>query len=249
MQWLLLVWGLAVALYVFVRWSLRVGPTHTAQVLRWTAVAIGAALLLLLLARGGAALAVPLLAALPMLLKRWQPLWRSPAHTRSAAGTGAAGSDTRQTRSTVETRFLRMSLRHDSGEMEGTVLAGQFSGRLLVHLRLEELLTLWRECQADPQSVAVLEAYLDRTQGPDWREYLGGRQEAGARTPVMDRQEAYEILGLPPGATAQAIKAAHRRLMQRVHPDHGGSTYLAARINQAKAVLLSETKHNGNEKA
>jgi curved DNA-binding protein CbpA len=64
----------------------------------------------------------------------------------------------------------------------------------------------------------------------------------------MDRQEAYDVLGLQPGATAQAIKAAHRRLMQRVHPDHGGSTYLAARINQAKAVLLSDTKHNGNGK-
>lgn len=246
MQWLLLLWGLVVALYLLVRWSLRVGPAQTAQVLRWTAVAIVALLLLLLLARGGAALAVPLLAVLPVLLKRWQPLWRSLAGTRSAAGSSGLGSDTRQTHSTVETRFLRMTLQHASGEMEGTVLAGQFSGRLLRQLTLEELLTLWRECQGDPQSAAVLEAYLDRTQGQDWREHLHRRQEAASHTTAMDRQEAYEVLGLQPGATVQAIKAAHRRLMQRVHPDHGGSTYLATRINQAKAVLLDETLHNRN---
>ena len=246
MQWVLLLWGVVAALYLLVRWSIRVGPAQTAQALRWTAVVVVAVLLLLLLARGGAALAVPLLAVLPVLLKRWQPLWRSLGSTRSGAGSSGWGADTRQTHSTVETHFLRMTLDHASGEMEGSVLAGQFSGRLLRQLTLEELLTLWRECQGDPQSAAVLEAYLDRTQRQDWREHLHRRQEAASHTAAMDCQEAYEVLGLQPGATVQAIKAAHRRLMQRVHPDHGGSTYLAARINQAKAVLLNETRHNRN---
>jgi hypothetical protein len=249
MQWLLLLWGLAAVLYLFVRWSLRVGPAHTAQVLRWTAVTIGAVLLLLLFARGGAALAVPLLAVLPVLLKRWQQLWRPLAGTRSAASSSSPGPDKRHPNSTVETRFLRMTLQHASGVMEGTVLIGRFSGRLLRQLTLEELLTLWQECQVDPQSAAVLEAYLDRTQGQDWREYRHHRQESTSHTTAMDRQEAYEVLGLPPGATVEAIKAAHRRLMQRVHPDHGGSNYLAARINQAKAVLLNETLHNRNGEA
>ena len=54
----------------------------------------------------------------------------------------------------------------------------------------------------------------------------------------MDVEEAYATLGLEPGASADAVKQAHRRLMKKLHPDQGGSTYLASKINQAKDVLL-----------
>jgi DnaJ-domain-containing protein 1 len=134
-----------------------------------------------------------------------------------------------------------MSLDHDSGTMTGEVLDGRFRGRQLDQLNLQELRSLLEECeQNDAQSAAVLQAYLERTHS---REYGASHAGAGATSEraggsPMTRTEAYEILGLSPGAGAQEIIDAHRRLMQKLHPDRGGSTYLAAKLNQAKDLLL-----------
>jgi hypothetical protein len=132
-----------------------------------------------------------------------------------------------------------MSLDHGSGEMQGQVVIGQFQGRQLTDLTLQQLLSLWQECQQDAQSAAVLEAYMDRTHN-DWREApFQENDSSDFGNKQSSTQEAYEILGLQSGASQADIKAAHRRLIQRLHPDHGGSSYLAARINWAKDVLLS----------
>jgi DnaJ-domain-containing protein 1 len=125
--------------------------------------------------------------------------------------------------------------------MSGRVLEGRFAGRTLRDLSLQNLLDLWRECQSDAQSLAVLEAYLDRHVEAGWREQVcdtGPTADSNRNSGVMDRAEAYQILGLQPGASREDIQAAYRRLIQRVHPDHGGSSYLAARLNQARDVLL-----------
>ena len=123
--------------------------------------------------------------------------------------------------------------------MSGRVLKGRFAKRSLRDLPLQDLLELWRECQPDSQSVAVLEAYLDRHASPDWRERLREADvDVDKVSGAMDRTEAYQVLGLQPGANREEIQAAYRRLIQRVHPDHGGSSYLAARLNQARDVLL-----------
>jgi hypothetical protein len=146
--------------------------------------------------------------------------------------------------SEVTTDSLRMRLDHASGELDGEVRRGPFAGRALGSLRLDDLLTLLQDCQqGDPRSVALLETYLDRQQ-PDWRDELARRAERGraagaSRTSgAMDEATALSVLGLGPGAGEAEIKAAHRRLMAKLHPDHGGSGYLAAQLNEAKEILL-----------
>ena len=188
---------------------------------------IGAVLLLLGLftARGQQAL-IALTFFLPLLLQ-WVQRWRTNKRFGGTAPqTGAANS--------VETAFLSMTLHHDSGRMTGSVKAGQFAGRDLATLTLPELLTLLQECQAaDADSVALLEAWLDRAH-PDWR----AEPAADPRSAAMTREEALDILGLNEGADEDAIRAAHRRLMKTAHPDQGGSAWLAARINAARDLLL-----------
>jgi hypothetical protein len=168
------------------------------------------------------------------------------AIVRSSAGSvgqfgGSVGGG--QQSSEVTTDSLSMQLDHATGELEGEVLRGRFAGRSLDSLGLAELLELLADCQReDPRSVALLETYLDRRQ-PDWRSHLAGEQaqephQEAAAGGIMDEATACSILGLPPGASADDIKAAHRRLMTKLHPDHGGSGYLAAQLNQAKDFLL-----------
>ncbi|WP_246660364.1 DnaJ domain-containing protein [Nitratireductor sp. XY-223] len=153
----------------------------------------------------------------------------------------ARGTRSARQTSRVRTAALEMELDLDSGAMNGLVLAGQFEGRELDALSESELMSLHTELRGDPESVQVLEAYLDR-RTPAWRdgfeadadEGLGAAPASGS----MTEEEAYEILGLAAGASEAEIREAHRRLMKRVHPDTGGSVFLAARINEAKDVLL-----------
>lgn len=143
-------------------------------------------------------------------------------------------------RSRVATSLLAMELDHDTGRMEGTVLAGPLKGRLLSSLSNDELKALHQQCTAlRDQSRPLLEAWLDRSKA-GWREAWNTGPGNGAPVPSgkMSRAEALAVLGLKEGATPDDIRAAHRRLMKEFHPDRGGSDYLAAKINQAKDVLL-----------
>jgi hypothetical protein len=148
-----------------------------------------------------------------------------------AAGTG----------STVRTGYLRLHLDHDSGALSGDILRGAFAGKTLDELAEADLLALRQEVGGDGESLALVEAYLDR-RIPGWRENVDDDAAAGTRSTTdsgpMTDQQAYEILGLAPGAGKAEIRAAHRRLMKKVHPDQGGSTFLAAKINEAKDRLL-----------
>lgn len=148
-------------------------------------------------------------------------------------------------RSTVRTAALEMELDHDSGALEGLVLAGSHEGRGLGQMGRAELLDLYGEIAADSETRQLLETYLDG-RFPGWREHLdpnaGAGQGAAPGAGAMTKEEAYKVLGLEAGASPADVRQAHRRLMQRLHPDVGGSPFLAARINEAKDVLLSD--HN-----
>jgi hypothetical protein len=213
------------------RWFVSAEPRQVLRVLRWTAAVLAVLFILFVLFIGRQALIVM---ALPFLI----PLAMRMRHLRGRLKT-MRGPSPGQT-SEVATRFLRMTLDHDSGEMDGLVLEGRHAGRRLGQLPLESLLELYRDyLREDEESLSVLEAYLDRVHGETWREQAQAGAGGGASA-SMTREEAYEILGLEPGASPEEIRAAHRRLMQHAHPDHGGSNYLAAKINQAKDLLLGE---------
>ncbi len=144
--------------------------------------------------------------------------------------------------SRVRTAALEMELDHDTGDLDGYVLAGSFEGVELAELSSEQLLDLRGELASDTESLQLLEAYLDR-RIPGWRDGADTNGNAGqgasSGSGSMTKQEAYQILGLEEGASVADIRKAHRNLMQRVHPDRGGSSFLAARINQAKDLLLT----------
>jgi hypothetical protein len=222
--------GFLMLVYLFV----NADPARLARGLKATGVVI-AVLAVATLAISGrlAALLMPIAMLMPLLIRVRSVLdrYRPPS-----------GGQT----STVATPFLRMTLDHDTGSMTGTILRGHFSGMRVEELGSADLLALLRECRAeDEEGARLLEAYLDRVH-PDWREKLAGERASGstggssARSTSGDMtvEEAYAILGLSPGADADAIKEAHRRLMVKLHPDHGGSDYLATKINRARDVLL-----------
>jgi hypothetical protein len=145
-------------------------------------------------------------------------------------------------RSSVRTAALEMQLDHETGILEGIVLAGRHEDRLLATLSLDALLEVLSDLASDSESRQLFETYLDG-RFPGWRQnpkaHIGDRQGVAPRPGAMTEQEAYKILGLEAGASAADIRKAHRRLMQRLHPGVTRGSLLAARIDEAKKVLLA----------
>lgn len=216
-----------------IAWFLRANPSSLARLLRPVLVVLG------MIGVGG--FLIFGLRFLPSLLPELSglagvviaALVARAVRRRSSGGFSSPGTGQR---TEVRTAFLQAWIDHGTGDVGGTVLNGQFAGRTLDSLADSDLLGLHAECAADPDSHKVLEAYLDRRLGGDWRK-AQRPPPSGSRTD-MSHDEALAVLGLAEGATAEEIKAAHRRLIQRMHPDVGGSADLAARINRAKDVLL-----------
>ena len=137
--------------------------------------------------------------------------------------------------SEVNTDYIRMVLDHDTGQMSGEIVSSKFAGSDLSDLSISELKEFYALVADDVDSVNVLEAYLDREHS-EWRSWESSSETRDA----LSEQAALEILGLEPGASEEEIKLAHRRIIQKLHPDRGGSTFLAAQVNEAKDLLLKK---------
>jgi hypothetical protein len=216
-----------------IAWFLRANPSSLARGMRMVLVVLGA------IAVGG--MLIFGLRFLPSLLPELfglaglviTGLIARALRNRSSGGFSSPGTGRR---TEVHTAFLKAWIDHGTGDVGGTVLSGRFAGRTLDRLSDSELLDLHEECRNDADSLRVLEAYLDRRLNVDWRT----AREPPPRGPRSDmtRAEALAVLGLAEGASEEEIKAAHRRLIRRTHPDAGGTADLAARINRAKDVLV-----------
>jgi hypothetical protein len=223
---------IGVVVLLLALWALhgfaRVDPKVAAQVLYKSGGIAALAGAVFLTARGQVGLAVPLgFAGLSLL--GWVP---------GMASLGKRMSKSSGQTSKVRSDFIEMELDHDTGAMRGRILKGRMEGVTLDALDLAALMSLLPEI--DEESRALLMAYLDRRE-PAWREHADAGAAAGSgdvNSGKMTEEEAYQILGVEPGASAAEIGRAHRTLMKKLHPDQGGSTYLAARVNQAKDILL-----------
>jgi hypothetical protein len=250
--------GLLVGLLLLIKWFTEADPRRVGRALLWTLGGLGVLVGLILLWLGRYQLAWIGLPALLALASRWHQIAAAIRAARRSRGWGGGGGAADPGRSsTVETRFLRMTLMHDSGVMTGEVLEGRFAGQRLEDLSLQDAVLLWDDvASADAQSATVLESYLDRVYGEAWRAAAaqgnwreaggagaghggseGGRRQSRANG-AMTVEEARAVLGVDADADPATIRAAYRRLMQKVHPDHGGSDYFAAKLNEARRILL-----------
>ena len=187
--------------------------------------------------RGELAVAIPL-GIFGAGLLGWSPFGTS-GFSNIGGMFGAGAKRSAGQTSKVRSQFLDMTLDHDSGELSGQIVAGPYAGHDLGEFDLAQLTAMISGF--DAESVALFESYLDR-RFPAWRQDAQGDAARGesraASSGKMTDEEAYQILGLQPGASRDEIGRAHRALMKKLHPDQGGSTYLAARVNQAKDTLL-----------
>ena len=235
--------GLLVGILLLLKWASEAEPRQVLKALAWVGGIVGVVLGLFLLWAGRYQLAWIALPALFALASRWRQVKRALRNARGPSPSQA---------SEVETRFVRMTLEHDTGVMAGEVLDGAHAGRRVEDLTLEQLVELWREAHAaDAQSAAVIEAYLDKMHGDAWREAAddsagpegaraGETGASGRGGGAMTREEALEILGLEENASREEIQQAYRTLMKKLHPDTGGSDWFAAKLNEAKRVLIGD---------
>lgn len=244
-----------VGVLVLMQGFVSTNPAKLAVTVKRAGAAALMALAVAMLVTGRWVVAIPLFGFALMLAgptagnyAKWIKPFLGPwAGLVSAFGGGRASA--RGRRSTVRSAALEMELDHDTGTLAGRVLAGRFEGHDLARLSIEDLLALWREIGSDPESRSLLEAYLDR-RAPVWRQHAqedpAARQSGAARPGAMTDEEAHQILGLRPGATDAEIREAHRRLVKAVHPDTGGSTFLTAKINEAKDRLVGKHRTRSN---
>ncbi len=250
MPWLVLGFCLLLAVILLARWFVSANPSQIVKFAKYGAAGLLSLIAAFFAVTGRFAYAAPAGIGVLMLLGKWPfrgaglgapGAPRAPGGRRWPFGHGKAAPSPGQS-SEVAAEWVRLVLDHDSGGMSGTVLKGRFQGRELADLSFEQLVELFSECHAsDEQSAALVATFIERSHGEDWQSRagdLGAKRAATGGHAKMTVEEAYSVLGLQPGAGDEAIRDAHRTLMKKWHPDQGGSTYLASKINEAKDLLL-----------
>lgn len=239
-----LILGIAVlaGLLLIGKWFVSAEPKTLARITKWVLIGLAVAVALFFVLTGKFFYALWALPFIVPILMRARSAARMARNFSRMSGGGASGMA-----SEVNSDYLEMRLDHDSGEMDGTVRKGMFEGETLSRLTLEDLIRLYDEySRVDGESARLLAAFLDRTH-PEWRARASDDGRAGdpgaddtfeQTHGKMSRSEAFRILGLNEDAGQAEIKAAHHRLIAGLHPDRGGSAYLAAKINEARDVLL-----------
>jgi hypothetical protein len=243
---LLLGLAVVVAIYFLVKWYTDASVKQIKASAKWIGVTVLLLGIAVLAATGRLGAAFGLLMAffawawrvfhMVNAARQFTGMFRSFGFGQGLGAGPAAGNS-----SQVTSAYLNMVLDLSSGAMDGEVTAGTARGRRLGQMTLNDLMALRREVASDPDSERLLDAYLDRAH-PDWRETTGAGPSSGPpAASAMTREEALRILGLKEGASPDEIKAAYRKLMGQLHPDRGGSDYLAAKVNQAKDFLVKGT--------
>lgn len=220
--------GLALVVWMLSPPSLR---QHLRRLARRGGFWIGLILLVLLFASGRMHWLMGALGGAALLVMRLLPWLRLlPVVRRLLAGTPSAAAGGVKGDGPLRGHYVQLWINEADGTMDGHVLKGNWRGWRLSRLSLDELQALLVICDRDdPNSAALLKAYLD---------HHHGRRPGTSGSDVMSPAEARAILGVDETADETAITQAHRRLIQRLHPDRGGSDLLAARVNEAKRTLL-----------
>jgi len=240
--WLLVGLALLGAVLWFARWYSNAPANQAKRAFKILAGLAGGLVAFLLLTRGG----LPVLASLaggllPILLGLRGAMRRA----RAAQGPAPGGA------SNVASDWFEMTLDHETGAIAGRVLQGPYAGADLDDLDEAALDAIGDDCRDDANSRRLLAAYMARRfgrAGPDPEDAedasadgggaRSGDSHRGGGSGRMSRSEALAILGLDEGADADQVRSAYRRLIAQAHPDRGGSAYLAAKINEARSVLL-----------
>ncbi len=216
---------------VWQRWR-QLASSRAKRKFAFQTIVIGLLVLIVLLAISGrihplGALFAGLLAFLKIglnLLIRWFPLFAR-----------LYGANAAQPR-TLKSAIIEVRITFSSGEVSGRVLDGPSAGKNLDSLTEQELEELLTYCRSkDKKSTYLLQMYLARR-----FQNTNNHKSAPNQNGAMSVEEAAEILGVPPNADKDEINQAHRRLIGRVHPDKGGSDYLASLLNNARDLMLDK---------
>lgn len=225
---------------VLLRWFVEAEPKEVFKVLKWLGVILALLLIVWLALSGRLALAFAALPTLLVWFGRFRTVFNVARFFKRFYNPATGAQSSSAQKSQVETSVVRMELDLETGELDGEVLEGPHLGRMLRELTLEQALDVLAYAKShDEEAVKVLLSYLERQHGYREDDTEDGKYHSDGFKSSMGRGEALDILGLEEGASKAEIKAAYHRLIAMVHPDKGGSDYLAAKINQAKDLLLN----------